>query len=150
MGVILYFRFLNIIFFHGWLSFLKEMELKESQKCKKNICFCPLGLLSVLFILFLSALRRVDLFLSRRECNTLLALSLLTFLCMYYMILLLMTDEYTELIFILLHFIYIHKYIYIKMFTIRFKFFFYFSEWSIEWRVGNPEMLQKGVNAICL
>ena len=49
LGVILYFRFLNIIFFHGWLSFLKEMELKESQKCKKNICFCPLGLLSVLF-----------------------------------------------------------------------------------------------------
>lgn len=66
-----------------------------------------------------------------------------------------MTDKYTELIFILLHFIYIHKYIYIKMFTIRFLIFFFnffFSEWSSEWRVGNPEMMQEeeGVNAICL
>lgn len=55
-------------------------------------------------------------------------MDLLTFLCMYYIILLLMTDKYTELIFILLHFIYIHKYIYIKMFTVRFlNFFFFFT-----------------------
>lgn len=44
------------------------------------------------------------LFLSLRERNTLVSphfidMNLLTFLCMYYIILLLMTDKYTELIF---------------------------------------------------
>lgn len=68
------------------------------------------------------------------------------FCVMYSIILLLMTDKNILNFFLfLLHFIYIHKYIYIKMFTIRFKkIFLLFSEWFSERRVGNSEMLQKG------
>lgn len=94
---------------------------KGVPKVQKTHLLLPLGSsLRPFYFISLSSTKGGSLFLSRRECNTLLALSLLTFLCMYYMILLLVTDEYTELIFILLHFIYLHKYIYIKMFTIRF------------------------------
>lgn len=60
-----------------------------------------------------------------------------------------MTDKYTEL-FLFCYISYIHKYIYIKMFTIRFLLFFFHFEWLSEWRLGNPEILQEGINAICL
>lgn len=70
-------------------------------------------------------------------------MNLLTFLCMYYTILLLMTDKYTELIFILLHFIYIHKYIYIKMFTVRFLIFFFFNFFFLSDQVNEELETQR-------
>lgn len=92
-------------------AFMRIWNQMSPKSAKKVICMCPLG--SFPFFFLFSSLRRVDLsalFLPLRECNTLSALSLLTqsidILCMYYIILLLMTDKYTEL-FILLHFIYI-------------------------------------------
>lgn len=80
------------------LSFLAS--LSRNQICLKSAKKHSLLVRPFLFFFF-SALRKVDyfaIFLSQRERNTLLAYRFFTFLHMYYKILLLMTDEYTELI----------------------------------------------------
>lgn len=138
-----YLRKDNIIYFYRWLlSVFQESayysmtqllrliveEPNMSQKCKKHslsvrFLFCFLKKFSA------EKVDYVAIFVSLLE-GTQYTFGLnrfFTFLHMYYEILLLMmTDEYTELIqftyFVTFH-IYIHKYIYIKMFTIRFLIF---------------------------
>lgn len=117
---------------------------------QKN-CFCPLG--SSLRPFYFTSQLEVLIFLYYLSLSEGMQYSVspqfidmnIDILCMYYMILLLMTDKYTELIFILLHFIYIHKYIYIKMFTIRFKFFFFTFLWAIKWmKICKPRIVAGG------
>lgn len=105
--------------FHGRLSRLEETEPNESQMCKKKkhpTCFCPLQ--SSLRPLYLTSLRSTK----GRSFFFFCSFSLWGnaihcrpsdywhgFVCMYYIILLLMTDEYTELfLFCYISYIYIN------------------------------------------
>lgn len=91
---------------HGSLSFHNKMQPNKSRFCP------PLWVIHPSRCFLSSTMSRSPFSLSLSEGMQytvgpqFIDMNLFTFLCMYYIILLLMTDKYTELIFILLHFIY--------------------------------------------
>lgn len=140
---------------NDWAFSMKRNQTSP-KSAKKVICSCPLGLYyTVLFIsrpCVPSFSRRGKAIHCRPSVDCRESIDIL---CMYYILLLLMTDKYTEH-FILLHFSHTNTYVYTqiylyKMFTIRFFILFCtFFEWLSERSAGSPEILQECVSAICL
>lgn len=109
--------FLKYCLFHGRLSFFEEWNQMSPKSAKKPASASVPPRSSIRpFLFYFSQLSKGSIsfcFLSLSEgmqytVGPQFDMNLLKFLCMYYIILLFMTDKYTELIFILLHFINIY------------------------------------------